>query len=135
MQLNPYLNIVVTLACQIHKFTATKQLIVIHLHEKQATPLSCRIFSFTMIHPNPILLTCSKLALSNDSFFKSKLFKKIYIIKVSNSLDPDEDQCTFSPDLTPNCLYSGRQNLPLAVLFNTMDCEASDLTMWMCSLI
>ena len=49
VQLNPYLNIVVTLACQIHKFTATKQLNVIHLHEKQATPLSFRIFSFEMI--------------------------------------------------------------------------------------
>ena len=52
VQLNPYLNIVVTLACQIHKFTATKQLNVIRLHEKQARPLSCRLFSFTMIHPN-----------------------------------------------------------------------------------
>ena len=52
VQLNPYPNIVVTLACQIHKFTATKHLNVIHLSEKQATPLSCRIFSFTMIRPN-----------------------------------------------------------------------------------
>ena len=68
-------------------------------------------------------------------FFKSKHFKNNIIIKVSNSLDPDEDQCTFSPDLTPNCLYSEQPNLPLAVLFNTMDCETSDLTMWMCSLI
>ena len=81
------------------------------------------------------MLTCSKLALSNDSFFKSKHLKKNIIIKVSNSLDPDEDQCTFSPDLTPDCLYSGLQNLPQAVLFNTMDCEASDLFMWMYSLI
>ena len=84
---------------------------------------------------NSILLTCSKLALSNDFFFKSKHFKFFYLYyNKSISLDPDEDQFAFSPDLTPNCLCSGRQNLPLAVLFNTqcfLTCTVKPL-IWQC---
>ena len=41
------------------------------------------------------------------TFFKKKKKKKKNILEhfgVSNSLDPDQDQHSFSPDLGPNCL-------------------------------
>ena len=74
-----YLNIAVRLVWQIHKFTATKQLDVIHLSEQQATPFSCRIFSFTMLLPNfhPVYLQHSSF--KHGLFFKvSILLKKIF---------------------------------------------------------
>ena len=42
-------------------------------------------------------------------------------------MDPDEDQFAFSPDLTLNCLCSGRQNLPL--LSDYVDVQ-SDLSLY-----
>ena len=45
--------------------------------------------------------------LSSADFFQNKLFEKKNfrnITKVSNSLDPDQDQRFVGPDLGPNCL-------------------------------
>ena len=42
------------------------------------------------------LLTISKLTFSKNSLMNT--------IRVSNSLDLDQDPCSFSPDLGPNCL-------------------------------
>ena len=52
-------------------------------------------------------------------FIQSLLFKKNYFrntIRVSNSLDPDQDRPTVGPDLGPNCLQRLSVNLksPLA---------------------
>ena len=102
MQLDRYLKI--SKHCgQIGMLTATKQLDVIHLSEKQATPFSCRIFSFTMLLPNfyPVYLQHSSF--KQGLFFKvSILLKKNFIIIKVKSLDQDEDLCSFSPDMTPN---------------------------------
>ena len=78
VQLDRYLKI--SKHCgQIGMLTATKQLDVIHLSEKQATPFSCRIFSFTMLLPNfhPVYLQHSSF--KQGLFFKvSILLKKIF---------------------------------------------------------
>ena len=40
------------------------------------------------------------------TIFKINFFKKLFqkqVIKVSNSLDPDQDLQNFGPDLGPNC--------------------------------
>ena len=46
------------------------------------------------------------LFLSSADLFQNKLFSKIltHIIRVSNSLDPDQDRQNVGPDLGPNCL-------------------------------
>ena len=47
------------------------------------------------------------LSLSSADFFLNLTFsKKSYIntIKVSNSLDTDQERCSVGPDLGPNCL-------------------------------
>ena len=47
---------------------------------------------------------------SADFFFKFNIFKiffqehYLYIIRVSNGLDPDQDRQNVGPDLGPNCL-------------------------------
>ena len=78
MQLDRYLKI--SKHCgQIGMPTATKQLDVIHLSEKQATHFSCRIFSFTMLLPSfhPVYLQHSSF--KQGLFFKvSILLKKIF---------------------------------------------------------
>ena len=47
------------------------------------------------------------LLLSSADFFQIQFFKKNLIrnsIRVSNSLDPDQDRRSVGPDLGPNCL-------------------------------
>ena len=46
------------------------------------------------------------LVSSADIFSKINLFKNSFgnTIRVSNSLDPDQDRCSVSTDLSPNCL-------------------------------
>ena len=38
------------------------------------------------------------------TFFKINFFKKFFQVRVSNRLEPDQDQHSVSPDLVPNCL-------------------------------
>ena len=54
------------------------------------------------------------------SFFKSKTFKNIFgnTIRVSNSLDPDQDQRSVGPDLGPKLfakVISRGQNFPASM--------------------
>ena len=46
------------------------------------------------------------LTLSSAHFFKINRFKIFFrnTIRVSNSLDPDQDRHSVGPDLGPNCL-------------------------------
>ena len=34
----------------------------------------------------------------------NKFFEEVVTIRVSNSLEPDQDRCSIGPDLDPNCL-------------------------------
>ena len=47
------------------------------------------------------------ILLSSYDFFKTNFFKKFFehYIRVSNSLDPDQDRHPVGPDLDPNCLH------------------------------
>ena len=44
--------------------------------------------------------------MSSADFFQNKLFKNYFrtTIRVSNSLNPDQDRHSVGPDLDPNCL-------------------------------
>ena len=47
------------------------------------------------------------LLLSSADFFSKSLIQKVFhmnTIRVSNGLDPDQDQPSVGPDLGPNCL-------------------------------
>ena len=53
------------------------------------------------------------LLLSSDFVFKVNFFKNSFrnTVRVSNALDPDQIQGTVSPDLGPNCLHLGYQQM------------------------
>ena len=54
-----------------------------------------------------VLFGCIVGNLSSADFFQNQLFRKKFsgvTIKVSNSLDLDQDRHSVGPDLCPNCL-------------------------------
>ena len=57
--------------------------------------------NFPCFFVNFFMLFCRLLIFSKSTFSKNS-FKNA--IRVSNSLDPDQDQCVVGPDLGPNCL-------------------------------
>ena len=56
------------------------------------------------------------MLLLSDDFFQNKLFSSKHsfrnTIRVSNSLDPDQDRLSVGPDLGPDCFEKGYQQMP-----------------------
>ena len=69
----------------------------------------CKLGNFSCL--NYCLLTIFKI-----NAFKKQVRNTISMIRVSNSLDPDQDRRFVSPDLGPNCLQrlSADNKSPLA---------------------